>query len=77
VAVNLDPFESHQTQVCLPLSELGIGADERFQVHELITDERHFWKGPVQRIRLDPRVEPAMIFRIHRFPHKEYATPCY
>jgi starch synthase (maltosyl-transferring) len=77
VAVNLDPFESHQAQVHLPLAELGIGPEERFQVHELITDERHLWKGPVQGIRLDPREEPAAIFRVSRFPHKDYGTPCY
>jgi starch synthase (maltosyl-transferring) len=77
VAVNFDPFEPHQAQVRLPLPELGIGPEERFQVHELITDERHLWKGPVQVIRLDPREEPAAIFRVSRFPHKDYGTPCY
>jgi starch synthase (maltosyl-transferring) len=77
VAVNLDPFEPHQAEVQLPLEELGIGPEERFQVHELITDERHLWKGPVQSIRLDPREEPAAIFRVSRFPHKDYGTPCY
>lgn len=77
VAVNLDPFEAHQAQVHLPLPELEIGPDERFQVHELITDERHLWKGPVQTIRLDPREEPAAIFQVSRFPHKDYGTPCY
>ncbi|HSB80141.1 MAG TPA: alpha-1,4-glucan--maltose-1-phosphate maltosyltransferase [Candidatus Methylomirabilis sp.] len=76
-AVNLDPFEPHQAHVRVPLAELGIGADERFQVHELITDGQHLWKGPVQTIRLDPCEEPAAIFRISRFPHKNYGTPCY
>jgi starch synthase (maltosyl-transferring) len=77
VAVNLDPFEAHQAQVRLPLPELEIGPDERFQVHELITDERHLWKGAVQTIRLDPREESAAIFQVSRFPHKDYGTPCY
>ena len=77
VAVNLDPFEPHQALARLPLADLGIGADERFQVHELITDVRHLWKGSVQTIRLDPREEPAMIFRVNRFPHKDYGTPCF
>ncbi len=77
VAVNLDPFETHQARVHLPLLEMGIGLEERFQVHELITDERHLWKGPAQTIRLDPQEEPAAIFRVSRFPHKDYGTPCY
>jgi starch synthase (maltosyl-transferring) len=77
VAVNLDPFEPHQAQVRLPLSDLGIGTDDRFQVHELISGRRHLWKGAVQTIRLDPREEPAAIFRVNPFPHREYGTPCY
>jgi starch synthase (maltosyl-transferring) len=77
VAVNLDPFEPHQALARLPLADLRIGPDERFQVHDLITDVRHLWKGSVQTIRLDPREEPAMILRVNRFPHKDYGTPCY
>jgi len=77
VAVNLDPFETHQARIRVPLDVLGIGPDERFQVHELITGERHLWKGAEQTIRLDPREEPAAIFRVSRFPHKDYGTPCY
>ncbi len=77
VALNLDPFEAHQANVRLPLSEFGIGQEEQFQVNDLITEQRHLWKGPVQTIRLDPREEPAMILRATRFPHKDYGTPCY
>jgi starch synthase (maltosyl-transferring) len=76
-AVNLDPFEPHQAMVRLPLDAVGIGPDERFQVEELITGTRHLWKGAEQTIRLDPNEEPAAIFRISRFPHKDYGTPCY
>ncbi len=77
VAVNLDPFEPHQAQVRLPLSEWGIDPEERFQVSDLITDQRSLWKGPTQTIQLDPREEPAVILRVSRFPHKDYGTPCY
>ncbi len=77
VAVNLDPFEPHRARIRLPLEPLGIGQDERFQAHELITDRRHLWKGAEQTLLLDPREEPAAIFRLERFPHKEYGTPCF
>jgi starch synthase (maltosyl-transferring) len=77
VVVNLDPFEPHEARVRLPLAELGIEPEERFQAHELIGDHRHLWKGPAQTVRLDPASEPAAIFRIERFPHREYGTPCY
>jgi starch synthase (maltosyl-transferring) len=76
VAVNLDPYEAHETRVSLPLEAFGIGPAERFQVHELITDARHLWKGPEQTLRLDPRAEPAAIYGIGRFPHRDYASPC-
>jgi starch synthase (maltosyl-transferring) len=76
-AVNLDPFEPRQATVRVPLETIGIGADERFQVQELITGARHLWKGAEQTIRLDPAEEPAAIFSVSRFPHKDYGTPCY
>ena len=77
VAVNLDPFEPHRAEVRIPLQDLGIGPEERFQAEELIAGERHLWKGAAQQLLLDPQVEPAAIFRITRFPHKDYGTPCY
>ena len=77
VAVNLDPFAVHETRVRLPLADLGIGPDETFQARDLITDARHLWKGPAQRIRLDPSVEPAVIFRLERLGQRAYGTPCY
>jgi starch synthase (maltosyl-transferring) len=77
VAVNLDPFAPHEAGVRLPLGELGMGPDEPFQAHEAITGARHLWKGAAQRIRLDPHVEPAAIFRLERFGQRAYGTPCY
>jgi starch synthase (maltosyl-transferring) len=77
VAVNLDPFEPHEARVQLPLELFGVGAEERFGAHELLTDTRHLWKGAAQTVRLDPQRDPAVIFRIERFPHREYGTPCY
>ncbi len=76
VAVNLDPFAVHESRIELPLAPARIGPDEPFQVHELITGTRHLWKGPVQRVRLDPRVEPAAIFRLERLA-RPYGTPCF
>jgi len=77
VAVNLDPFEPHRAEIRIPLRDLGIGPEDRFQAEELITGERHLWKGGAPQLLLDPQVEPAAIFRITRFPHKDYGTPCY
>jgi starch synthase (maltosyl-transferring) len=77
VAVNLDPFAAHEARVRLPLEALGIAADESFQAHEMVSDERHLWRGPTQRVHLDPRREPAAIFSLERFGQRAFGTPCY
>jgi len=43
----------------------------------MVADQRHLWRGPTQRVRLDPGVEPAAIFRLERFGQRGYGTPCY
>ena len=77
VAVNLDPFEAHEARLTLPLQELGLGPDDRVQVHELITDQRQLWRGPIHAIRLDPAREPAAIFRVAPFARTPFTDPCY
>jgi starch synthase (maltosyl-transferring) len=77
VAINLDPFAPREAWIRPPLEALAIGPDEPFHAHELITDQRHLWTGPLQRIRLDPAVEPAAIFRLDRLAQRGYGTPCY
>jgi starch synthase (maltosyl-transferring) len=67
-AVNLDPYHTHSAWVRLPLEELGlsVGADQAFQVHELIGDARYLWHGPSNFVQLDPSASPAQIFRVRR-----------
>ncbi|MBI4495050.1 MAG: alpha-1,4-glucan--maltose-1-phosphate maltosyltransferase, partial [Chloroflexi bacterium] len=76
VAANLDPFQRHRSTLHLPIRELGIGPNETYEVYELITETRYLWKGERQSIDLDPQVEPAAIFALERWPHKDYDTPC-
>lgn len=64
VAVNLDPFETHEATIEFPLSEMRIDRDGSFEAEELIGGERYVWRGARQRIRLDPRANPTAIFRI-------------
>jgi starch synthase (maltosyl-transferring) len=66
VAVNLDPFAPHSAWVELPLGELGIAEEEPYKLHERITDTWQEWRGPRGRVTLDPAVEPAAIFSLHR-----------
>jgi starch synthase (maltosyl-transferring) len=71
VAVNLNPFQAQTARLTVPLSTAGIEADETYQLHELITDQRNLVTGPVHTIRLDPHQEPAAIFTIRRWSHRE------
>jgi starch synthase (maltosyl-transferring) len=72
VVVNLDPFEAHEARLNLPMTQLGLPPDGHLQVHELITDQRQFWRGPIHPIRLDPAQEPAAIYRVSVLPRKAF-----
>ena len=75
VAVNLDPFEAHESAIQFPLEEMEVGPDDAFEVEELLTGARHLWQGGEQHIRLDPQSNPAAIFRITPFRHVAYRQP--
>jgi len=71
VLVNLDPYRVQESVVHVPLHAFGLEPDETYQVHELITDRRFFWKGAQNYVRLDPENQPAHIFRLLRWSHRE------
>ena len=64
--VTLDPFQPQEGTLHLPLDILGLPADAPFQVHDLLGGERFLWQGVHHRVRLDPHVMPARIFRVLR-----------
>jgi len=66
VAVNLDPSATHGGLVDVPIAELGVGERQTYRMHELITDQWYEWQGPRGYVELDPGVEPAQIFVLHR-----------
>jgi starch synthase (maltosyl-transferring) len=66
VVVNLDAFARHHSYIHVPLSEFGIGHDEPYQVHDLLTDERYNWSGSANYVELDPQTRPAHVFRVRR-----------
>jgi starch synthase (maltosyl-transferring) len=77
VVVNLDPFEPHQAVLEVPLRELGIPRDKTFQVEELLTGRKHLWRGHRHMVDLDPRENPVEIYRISRWPHRDYVETCF
>lgn len=71
VAVNLSPFQSQETHLRIPIEGLGIKPDETYQLHNVISDQRDLMIGDSYMLRLDPQVEPAAIFVVRRWTHRE------
>jgi starch synthase (maltosyl-transferring) len=44
---------------------LGLGSEESYQVHDLLTDARYVWHGSRNFVDLNPFVLPAHIFQVH------------
>ena len=76
-AVNLDPFEAHEATLEFPLADMNLAPDDAFEAEDLLSGERHLWRGPHHRIRLVPSSNPAAIYRVTPFRHIDYRTPCF
>ncbi|UIN20146.1 alpha-1,4-glucan--maltose-1-phosphate maltosyltransferase [Herbaspirillum frisingense] len=67
VAINLDPFQSRQGDIDMPLAGFGIadrGEQAQLQVEDLLNEQRFAWIGTHQSVVLDPRERPYRIWRI-------------
>jgi starch synthase (maltosyl-transferring) len=76
VAINLDPFDAHQADLHFPLAEMGVPEGETFEVEELLEGGRHLWRGPVHSVRLDPHINPVVIFRVTVWRSVAWREPC-
>ena len=66
IVVNLDPTQSQNSYVHIPVSEFGPMDSDVYQVHDLLTDVRYLWRGDRNYVELHPR-QPAHIFRVRRW----------
>lgn len=64
--VNLDPHHSQSGWLNLNMAVLDLDPSISFQVHDLLTEDRHLWHGAHNFVQLNPHVMPAHIFVIHR-----------
>ena len=71
VAVNLDPFATHEATLQIPLAEIGIALDETYELQELLGGDRRLVRGATHSVTLDPRVAPAHIYRVGRWRRRE------
>ncbi|MBI5165502.1 MAG: DUF3416 domain-containing protein [Magnetospirillum sp.] len=76
IAVTLDPFDVREAVLTFPLAEMGVPPGETFEVEDLLTGQRHLWRGAEHGIRLDPAINPAAIFRVTVWASVDYRTPC-
>src|SRR5262249_22768155 len=53
VVVNLDPFNTHESDLWIDPAELGVGGDEDYSVRDVLTDEVYHWRGGKTWVRLD------------------------
>jgi starch synthase (maltosyl-transferring) len=67
IVVNTDPYQAHESMLNVPIDALGIGANEAYIVEDLLTGARYTWRGVRNYVRLDPKLQPGHIFRVHRF----------
>jgi len=64
--VNLDPNHAQEDFVTLPLWKFGIEDWQTYQMRDLLTGEKYYWKGPRNYVRLDPKAVPAHIFLLKK-----------
>jgi len=65
VVANLDPHNRQSGWVSVDVRALGLGSEESYQVHDLLTDARYVWHGSRNFVDLNPSVLPAHIFQVH------------
>ena len=66
VAASVDAFATQASLVDVPIAELGIGEQQTYRLHELLSDRWFEWRGPRAYVELRPEIEPAQIFVLHR-----------
>jgi starch synthase (maltosyl-transferring) len=64
--VNLDPHQPQSGWVDLDLGALQLDAEQPFQVHDLLSDQRYIWRGRYNYVLLDPQRSPAHVFKLRR-----------
>ncbi|MDB5889025.1 MAG: alpha,4-glucan--maltose-phosphate maltosyltransferase, partial [Rhodocyclales bacterium] len=64
VAINLDPFNTQESTVEVPLHAWGLPDDSEFAIEDLVSGSRWVWRGKQQSLRLDPAALPFLVWRV-------------
>ena len=65
MVVNLDPFAMQHGFVRLPLDDWGLAPDATVELLDLLSEERYFWRGEWNYVRLDPQVRVGHLLQVH------------
>ena len=71
VAVNLDPFAAHEARSSSRWTRSASPPTRPIEVHELLATSRAARARARHTVTLDPRTEPAHIFRVGRWRRRE------
>jgi starch synthase (maltosyl-transferring) len=74
MVVNLDPFHMQHGFIQLPLADWGLAPDATVEVHDLLSDDRYYWRGEWSYVRLDPQAHVAHVLHV-RLPAPLAAEP--
>ena len=64
MVVNLDPRHMQHGFVRLPLTNWGVGPESTVEVRDLLWNERYYWRGEWNYVRLDPDARVAHILHV-------------
>ncbi len=64
--VNLDAHAAQSGWLDLDIDALNFAADQPYQVHDLLSEQRYVWRGRRNYVLLDPLRAPAHVFRLRR-----------
>jgi starch synthase (maltosyl-transferring) len=64
--VNLDPHRAQSGWVDVDVGALKLDAEQPYQVHDLLSEQRYIWRGRYNYVMLDPQRVPAHVFRLRR-----------
>ena len=64
IIINTDAYSRRAGIVQVPIWQLGIGPDQPYTVHDLLTEAYYTWQGERNYVELDPYVLPMHLFRI-------------
>ena len=71
VLCNLDPFHTQTGWVTVDLDSLGIDVTQKFQAHDLLSDNYYPWHGARNYFELSAQQLPAQIMKVRRWVRTE------